>query len=718
MRSIFRPPLPGNRRAALLLSAAACVCLGTAKNGQAAPAYVPGEAVVVFADDRHALQFVREAADDAEVTRDIPLSAAKPHMACIVVRSGKLTAVELVNRLAQQTEVLAVSPNYIRRTFAPTPRDPDFVRQWGFHNTGQAVLGDAGQNDADIDLPEAITLLPRSPPEVVVAVIDTGVDPEHPDLVGRMWHNAGEIQGNGLDDDGNGLVDDVYGYDFAGDGASAPPDSLPLDISAEGHGTHIAGIVAAAINNGLGGVGMGGNVTRIMALKAAYSSTSFRTSDIIAAVNYATLMKARGVNIVAINASFGNNGAYSAPEFLALQAAVNAGIVICAAAGNGGEDAIGDNNDFTPTYPANYPLHGIVSVAASDAFDRLASFSNYGAATVDIAAPGVAIYSTVPRHLATSAQVGVGSTVFTADGMAFAGLSDGIEGQLVNCGFGAVGDFPPNVQGNLALIRRGPSGAALTFMEKASNAMAAGAVGAIVYDNEAGNWSGPLQLPRLWIPVVSVSQSDGQVLAAIAGMLGATRLVNAPIQDAAYKFMQGTSMATPHVAGAVALLAAAFPGDTVTDRVNRILNAVDRRGAMSEFILSNGRLNIANALDSDHDQLPDWWELAATSSLSNMNATTDFDRDNASDRNEFISGTRPDDSLDRLHVLCVARTNAAVWLQWSSATGITYIVQHSTRPDGPFVNISPPLAAVPPLNNFTAPAAADTPAYYRVTVPE
>jgi subtilisin family serine protease len=259
------------------------------------------------------------------------------------------------------------------------PNDPSFGRLWGLDNNGQS----GGLAGADIDATRAwdVTTGSRS---VVVAVIDTGVDYRHTDLAANVWRNPGEVAGNGVDDDRNGFIDDVHGWDFAnGDGD-------PLDD--EGHGTHVAGTIGAVGNNGVGVTGVNWAVS-IMALKFLGSDGSGSTSDAIAAINYATRMRRDfGVNVVATNNSWGGGGS-SAALRRAIQAGGDAGILFVAAAGNEGV-----NNDVTPSYPANDTSTAVIAVAATDRSNRLASFSNYGATSVDIAAPGAAIYSTVPGN--------------------------------------------------------------------------------------------------------------------------------------------------------------------------------------------------------------------------------------------------------------------------------------------------------------------------------
>ena len=272
-------------------------------------------------------------------------------------------------RSAPQTVEYA-EPNYILYADT-TPNDPSFSQLYGLHNTGQT----GGTADADIDAPEAWNTCTGG--NVVVAVIDTGVDYTHPDLAANMWVNTGEIPGNGIDDDGNGFVDDYRGWDFCYN------DSNPMDGNS--HGTHCAGTIGAVGNNGIGVVGVNWNV-KIMPVKFLSDSGSGSTSDAISAINYARMMGAK-----VMSNSWGGGG-YSQALKDAIDAANNAGSIFVAAAGNSGS-----NNDSSPHYPSSYTSENIIAVAATDHNDALASFSCYGPTSVDLGAPGVSILSTVPN---------------------------------------------------------------------------------------------------------------------------------------------------------------------------------------------------------------------------------------------------------------------------------------------------------------------------------
>jgi subtilisin family serine protease len=272
--------------------------------------------------------------------------------------------------------VVYAEPDY--RVYSQAiPDDTSFEQLWGLHNTGQS----GGTIDADIDAPEAWDILTGSR-SVVVASVDGGVDYTHVDLKDNMWMNPGEIPDDGIDNDQNGFVDDIYGVDTVNN------DSDPFDDN--GHGTHTAGTMGAVGNNATGGVGVNWNV-QIMALKFLDSDGNGFVSDAIQALNYMTMMRTDyGINVVASNNSWSGSGPSVALRD-AIQGSNDAGILFIASAGNTATD-----NDATPSFPGSFDLAGVITVAATDRNDRLASFSSFGATSVDLAAPGVSILSTRP----------------------------------------------------------------------------------------------------------------------------------------------------------------------------------------------------------------------------------------------------------------------------------------------------------------------------------
>ena len=270
-----------------------------------------------------------------------------------------------------------IEPNYVIH-INRTPNDSSYAELWGMNNTGQT----GGSNDVDIDAPEAwdVTTGATGNSAIVVGIVDTGINYNHPDLAENIWTNPNEIPGNGIDDDNNGVIDDIHGYnaiDNSGD---------PLDD--HGHGSHCAGTIGGVGNDGSGVVGVNWNV-KMLGLKFLNAQGFGSTLDAVEAIEYAIALKNSGVNLKVLNNSWGGDG-FSQALLDAIEAAEEAGILFVAAAGNNG-----NNNDALPTYPANYDIENIISVAAIDHDGNLASFSNYGASTVDVAAPGVNILSTV-----------------------------------------------------------------------------------------------------------------------------------------------------------------------------------------------------------------------------------------------------------------------------------------------------------------------------------
>jgi subtilisin family serine protease len=310
-----------------------------------------------------------DARADADVRPGTPLPVSRME---VVSPERGTTVGEAVRKLEDNPDVAYAEPD-VSRTALATPSDPLFAYQWALHNVGQTVGGYTGTPGDDIAGTSAWNVA-TSAPGIVVAVVDTGVDLTHPDLAPNLWHNPREVPGNGIDDDGNGYIDDVVGWDFNGN------DAQPQD--AYGHGTHVAGIIAARGNDGVGVTGVAWQAG-ILPLQALGADGSGRASDVISAWAYAARM---GVPIV--NASIGGAGSSQAERDV-IASASNTLFVV--AAGNSGSD-----NDTTPEYPCSYDLPNVLCVAATDSNDTLASFSNRGPGAVDLAAPGVAIASSYP----------------------------------------------------------------------------------------------------------------------------------------------------------------------------------------------------------------------------------------------------------------------------------------------------------------------------------
>jgi subtilisin family serine protease len=599
-----------------------------------------------------------------------------------LVHDDNRTTAQLIAELRLDPAVETVEPDYLRWATS-VPNDSFFTNLWGLHNTGQPVNDVTGTAGADTRFIPAWGLARPSTNQVVVAVIDSGVDYTHPDLAGNMWINTGEIPGNGVDDDGDGYVDDYYGYDFA--------DGLPDPTDSGFHGTHVAGTIAAVGNNQLGVIGVDYQA-RIMALRASSDGDSFSTSVIIEAIEYATMMKRRGVGIAAINESLGGGGSNSA-EIAAMQAAGAAGIIFCVAAGNNSA-----NNDNTPFYPASYRLPNMIVVAATDANDALASFSDYGASTVDLGAPGVNILSCLPvAQAGTLAYVQQGSMTYPASELTFSGITTGITATVYDCGLGYSTNFPVAVSNNIALIQRGT----LTFQAKVANAMSAGARAAIIYNNVSGSLNFTLGVADNWIPAIALSQSDGQTL--LTALPAVATVVNKTDLSQIYQYLDGTSMATPHVSGAVAFAAMNFPTDTVNQRIQRVLTNVDAVPGLLGKVRTGGRLNLQRMVDADLNGLPDWWELEYFSHLTGTDPNADPDHDGMSNLAEWLAGTNPTNAASslRLTLLSVSNINN-VMLGWPGVAGKTYQLERSTNLLAGFDTvISAHIPATAPTNVFT-----------------
>jgi len=285
-----------------------------------------------------------------------------------------LSVRDAITLYMQDPDVEFAEPNYIRSVRSTFPNDPLFSAQWALSN--RLVPG------ADMHMPQAWDIISGNS-GLVIAVIDTGIDYTHPDLAGNIWSNPGDPDcTSGSDNDHNGYAADCRGWNFVGN------NNNPMDD--DGHGTHVSGIIGAVGNNAIGISGVIWNV-KLMPLKILDATGEGTVADEAAAIEYAI---AKGAKI--INASFAGD-TFSNTEQSAIAAANASGVLFVTAAGNG--DTGGSDDDVTPVYPGNYDLPNMISVAATDEQDMLASFSNYGKNTVQVAAPGVDILSTVPPAL-------------------------------------------------------------------------------------------------------------------------------------------------------------------------------------------------------------------------------------------------------------------------------------------------------------------------------
>ena len=356
--------------------------------------YNSDEILVRFAPKHGGFQ--RNANEKAQILKSANCGVVKhsyrivPGLTHVKLPRG-LSVEKALKRLNKRKDVISARPDYKIYLLSTFPNDPLFSNSWGLHNTGQIIYsprvpaGEIGYENADIDAPEAWDIHTDAS-NIVVAVLDSGIDYNHPDLASNMWVNQAELNGDpNSDDDGNDYNDDVYGYDFA-DG-----DSDPNDYNL--HGTHVAGIIGAVGNNNLGVTGVCWNV-KIMSVKIFpnYGEATF-ISRAIEGIEYAI---DNGATV--LNNSWGG-GPYDSDLYDAIKAAEAEGVLFIAAAGNSG-----DNNDSTPFYPTSYDVDNIISVMATDQKDvrsiwpEYNSSSCYGQTSVDLAAPGSNILSTFPTY--------------------------------------------------------------------------------------------------------------------------------------------------------------------------------------------------------------------------------------------------------------------------------------------------------------------------------
>ena len=584
----------------------------SAKKGKKRLEYAEGEVLVKFKRgvSLNQVKNVTSAYSAVRIAKHFKRLSERKRQVYVLLKSDTLSTKEMVAFLKRDPRVEAVSPNYKRYILQTSPNDPLFGELWGLNNTGQEVNGVSGTLDADIDAPEAWDKNTGSD-AVVVANIDTGVDYTHVDLQANMWVNTGEIPGDGIDDDGNGYIDDVYGID------AYNGDSDPMDDN--GHGTHTSGTIGAVGNNEKGITGVSWRV-KIMALKFLNAKGEGYDAGAIECIDYVIDMKLnRDVNVVAINASWGGGG-YNEILKDAIEAAGDAGIVFCAAAGNENSD-----NDLMPVFPASYDLPNIISVAATDQADNLAFFSNYGLATVDIGAPGVNILSTarglplVPTSIffddmesgsgnwetggtnnswAITEEKAYSSTHawsdspygnyldYTDSWLAINHEIDlsGYTGVNVGLGFMAWLDLESKYDCLYVEISgdNGTSWAPLGYLTGHDNWDVYG--WPIPEDYKTAHFRFRFRL----VTDDSVTY-DGVYIdnVGIGVIVGSTN----------YEYWIGTSMATPHVSGAVALMAAQYSTEDIYHRINRILSGVDKISSLNKKVSTEGRLNINNSIN-------------------------------------------------------------------------------------------------------------------------
>jgi subtilisin family serine protease len=386
----------------------------------------------------------------------------------LITVPSHLSLTQALTQFQADPAIAYTQPNYVYRDVALSdPDDTEFDKQWYLKNTGQDV-GDYGEYDdcvpgADIDFVAAREDTLSGASDVLVAVLDSGIDCGHPELSPNMWTNPGETPNDKIDNDSNGYVDDLHGYDYIND------DADPRSENDQHHGTTVAGLIAAVANNGAGIAGTSWH-TQLMALKIMKGCTAFdvKTSDAVAAITYATDMGAQ-----VLNASWGGMTGHCAGNdsclYYAIKSACDEGCLFVTAAGNDGT-----NIDIAGFLPATYDLPCIISVGMTDCRDSIPDIgdpcpggakSNWGPQGVDLAAPGCMLLTTTidpnetpPDHVYRygSGTSGAAPLVTAAASLLWASLSRSIDAG--ECGPRLVSQHPDHVRGNRREGRDAQSG--------------------------------------------------------------------------------------------------------------------------------------------------------------------------------------------------------------------------------------------------------------------
>jgi subtilisin family serine protease len=575
--------------------------------------FVPGEVLVRFrpsarpgarAAARRRLGVTRK--------RALPL----PGLELVRLRRGSAVRAAAAS-LKKDRDVLYAEPNFVYRLSA-LPNDARFGELWGLSSSGQPVAGREGVLDADIDAPEAWDITTGSP-SVVVAVADSGVAYDHPEIAPNLWTNRGERSGgrtsNGRDDDRNGRVDDWRGWDFV------DRDNDPRDLN--GHGTHVAGTIGARGNNGAGITGVGWRL-RLMALRVADTTGAVTSAAAVAAFDYAA---DHGAAVV--NASFGSE------EFSrALLDTVrrNRGTLFVTSAGNGGADGSGDNNDESLQYPCGLSAPNLVCVAASDRADGLAAFSNFGPRSVDLAAPGVATLSTTPAYspplLSEGFEEDIGATWVTG------GVNNSWDRitTVAASGSHSLSDSPGTtyLDNTDSFVRTvnpfdltGKVGCRLTFAVRLSTEpeldrllieLSPDGVRWVGVNDLSGSTLGffrrlteDLATFQTWSSVfLRFRLASNESVTADGAQIDDidVRCLGSGYSGDEFAFEDGTSMATPHVSGAAALIRSRYPTIGAVGARDAILQGVDVNPSLAGKTATGGRLNARRALDLAPTLLP------------------------------------------------------------------------------------------------------------------
>jgi len=545
------------------------------------PRFVPGEVIVGF---RPGVGGVERAAVRATTRTAVDERLAVPRTELLRVR-GDRSPRRLARRLERLPEVAYAQPNYYRHA-TQLPDDPELDALWGLVNGGQLARSQTGIAGADVSAEQAWDVN-TGDPETIVAVVDTGVDATHPDLAANV------VPG---------------GWDFIDN------DSDPSDL--DGHGTHVAGTIGAVGDNGIGVAGVAWNVG-LLPVRVLDEHGNGTDVGIAHGFAYAA---AAGARIV--NASLGGEGASPVIDAAIADAPQTLFVV---AAGNGGGDGVGDDNDATPIFPCNSPEPNVICVAATDNRDELAGFSNFGATSVDLAAPGVDVRST--------AAAGVDRELF------FEGFEEDLDGRWQRGGNAGdfesawdrvaapvasgdwsiadspAGDYEPDIHAwidspaidltggsdcRLALSRRLDVAPGDFFVVDVTDDgfgeyQSFSQSGSFDWDGFLGDISDYDGAAEFQLGLRIYGDGDGDVGdGAYVDDVSVVCIGSAP----GYDFLSGTSMATPHVSGVAALVLAEVPDAPVAQLRDAILDGVDADAALTGVVATGGRLNAAAAVNA------------------------------------------------------------------------------------------------------------------------
>jgi subtilisin family serine protease len=608
------------------------------------PDEAPSTPATVYSPDRVIVEWAPGAGhadragarEAAEVTSLNMLGAAEFQL--VRLRSGQDMGEALDSLQDDPAVLVAARDSY--SALNSIPNDPAFGQLWGLSNGGSGINGFLGAvAGADI---EAATAWDRTvgSPAITIADIDSGYRFDAPDLGPVAWDNPADPPGGG-DDDGNGIVDDSHGADFIGTSVNSPAiDGDPTDdnLTEGGHGVHTAGTIGAAGNNGVGITGVAQDV-RIMPLRVCSyftdptpspsddSGTLCPTASQILAINYAGSHGARVANM-SLGGLAPNNAVRDA-------LAHNPQTLFVISAGNDGPLAAKADNDLKPHYPCNYnpttsgiagAIDNVVCVAATDQADGLASFSDWGAESVDLGAPGTEILSTYPvteENLSDDFETDDFASAWSSSGEGFGRAVAG-DGPLTSFGISDSPTAAP-VPGSEHVVTLAtgiplPAGAgACTLSARRYRSDTSGGSffyevlsdGSQAFRNEASSATGGSALvPFHTAPIAGLGGHEVKVrFGYTAGSsptvdegiwLDEVKLrCNAPLSvPPTYGFLEGTSMAAPHAAGAAGLLFSLKPTASVTAVRNALLAGVDPIPALSGKTRSGGRLNVSAAIDA------------------------------------------------------------------------------------------------------------------------